>query len=158
MPFHWGMSIANYPFFKDIAAIVGRLLKLQESISIQQVSVRMRENWGERSTLIRATQRVVRSMADWGVLRENSQKGYYLKGPRIPFVDKKVEIWLLESFLYADPEKMYSFEEVANSPVFFPFDFKVSDNELIQNKRVEMMRHGLDSILITLKKDNKPRL
>ena len=77
LPLHWGMCLATYPFFRDVAATTGRLLALQGEASLSQVVRRMAETWGERSTLKRAVQRVVRSFVEWGVLAESGDRGIF---------------------------------------------------------------------------------
>ena len=67
---HWGMCLATYPFFRDVAAATGRLLALQESAALSQIVRRMAESWSERTTATRAVQRVVRSFA------ARARKGY----------------------------------------------------------------------------------
>ena len=57
---HWGMIMAVYPFFQALAENVGRLLRLQGSVGASQVQKRMREQFGERSTVERATRRTLR--------------------------------------------------------------------------------------------------
>ncbi|MDG6998302.1 MAG: hypothetical protein JRN15_04215, partial [Nitrososphaerota archaeon] len=44
---HWGMIMAVYPFWADVAVQVGRLLRLQNSASATQVQRRVREYYGE---------------------------------------------------------------------------------------------------------------
>ena len=68
LPVHWGMCLATYPFFREVAATTGRLLALQGTAALSQIVRRMTESWGERSTLTRAVQRVVRSFVEWGIL------------------------------------------------------------------------------------------
>ncbi len=51
---HWGMVMAVYPFFQALAETVGRLLRLQGTVAASQVQRRMREQFGERSTVERA--------------------------------------------------------------------------------------------------------
>ena len=75
LPLHWGMCLATYPFFRDVAATTGRLLALQGEVALSQIVRRMAESWGERSTLTRAVQRVVRSFVEWGVLAESGDRG-----------------------------------------------------------------------------------
>lgn len=59
---HWAMSVACYPFFAEVAAHVGKLLRLNGHANLAQIVRRMTESWGDRSTLPRAVQRVLRSM------------------------------------------------------------------------------------------------
>ena len=74
---HWGMCLATYPFFRDVAATTGRLLALQGEAALSQIVRRMAESWGGRSTLKRAVQRVVRSFVEWGVLAESGDRGVF---------------------------------------------------------------------------------
>ena len=68
---HWAMTVACYPFFFDVVTSVGKLLALNGKASLSQVTRRMTETWGDRTTLPRAVQRTMRSMIQWGVLEES---------------------------------------------------------------------------------------
>ena len=52
---HWGMTMTVYPFWGAVAATVGRLLNLQGTAAATQVQRRIREQYGERETVSRAT-------------------------------------------------------------------------------------------------------
>src|SRR5207249_2876639 len=51
---HWGMTIAAYPFFRTVAEVTGRLLRLQGTAGAAQIQRRVRERVGERETVARS--------------------------------------------------------------------------------------------------------
>lgn len=148
---HWGMCMARYPFFRDLSIITGRLLNVQESVTMSQITHRMVESWGDRSTLIRSVQRVIRCFVDWGVLKENAKKGAYIPDPKIFLDDKKeISVWLLESYICGSENNSIPFRQITGSPVFFPFSLRLSLNDLKSNPHLEIFRHGLDEDIVSL--------
>jgi len=77
---HWLMLLNAYPFFRDVSLLAGRFLKLHDHVEASLITRRMTESWGERSTVPRATQRVLMSMLQWGVLAKASKPGTYVDG------------------------------------------------------------------------------
>ena len=57
---HWAMVIATHPFFFDVATHVGKLLVLHGQANRSQIKRRMTESWGDRSTLERTIQHVLK--------------------------------------------------------------------------------------------------
>ena len=47
---HWGMTVLAYPFFRDLAEVVGRLLALKDDFATLQPQARMLIAWGDRTT------------------------------------------------------------------------------------------------------------
>ncbi len=72
---HWAMVVATHPFFFDVATHVGKLLALHGHANRSQIKRRMTESWGDRSTAERTIQDVLKSMAQWGVLKSGPEKG-----------------------------------------------------------------------------------
>jgi hypothetical protein len=151
---HWGMVMAVYPFWADVATQIGRLLKLQGTAAAAHVQRRIREHYGERETVSRAARRVLRSFLDWGVLLESGTKGVYSPGTTLDVTDPKLIAWLAEAFLHAQANGSAPLKDLFDSPGLFPFKIKPvhAGNLAAKSSRLELIRHGLDDDLIMLRK------
>jgi len=150
---HWGLTMSAYPFWGAVANSSGRLLNLQGTASANQVQRRLREQYGERETVARRTRYVLRSFVDWGVLKESSIKGTYIKGVELVVSQPEAIAWLIAAALYARPQKSAPFQELITSPSLFPFVFHtVSAAQLSPlAPNLDFVRHGLDEYLVMLK-------
>jgi len=151
---HWGMLMAAYPFWSAVAAQTGRLLRLQGSVAAPHVQRRVREQYGERETVSRATQRVMRSYLDWGVLQETSAKGVYSAGAVLNIDNSKLIAWLIESSLCSRTNDFAPLKDLIDSPSLFPFRIKPihTRNLTATTSRLDLIRHGLDDNLVMLRK------
>jgi hypothetical protein len=156
---HWGMVTAVYPFWSGVAGQVGRLLRLQGSAAAAQVQRRVREQYGERETVSRATRRVLRSYLDWSVLQETGKKGIYSSGPLLAVEDPRLIAWLVEASICVRANCSAPLKELLESPSLFPFKLKPlhSDRLLAFSSRFDILRHGLDDELVTLRKQSIAR-
>ena len=126
LPLHWGMCLATYPFFRDVAETTGRLLALQGRVALSQIVRRTTESWGSHSTVARATQRVVRSFVAWDVLGETRERGVFVPATKITVADRELGPWLLEASMANSNQGEYPLPELANAAFLFPFDLRVS--------------------------------
>jgi hypothetical protein len=151
---HWGMVMAVYPFWADVATQVGRLLRLQGSTAAVQVQRRLREQYGERETVARAAQRVLRSYLDWGVLQETGAQGVYGAGPSLAVSDPQLVAWLAEASLRARANDAAPLRELLEGPSLFPFQLAPMspDNLGSLAPRLDLLRHGLDDDLVMLRR------
>ena len=147
---HWALLLATYPFFADVAASIGRLLTLQGNLTLAQLTRRMREDWGDRSTLTRAVQRVVRSMVQWGALTDSDRRGVYLPLRQPVSVSQEVGELLLEALLLRLAGESLSVDQVSRHPCFFPFHVELPALLLRRSPRFEVHRQGLDVDVVTL--------
>ena len=149
---HWGMVMAVYPFFQALAETVGRLLRLQGSVAASQVQRRMREQFGERSTVERATRRTLRCLIDWGVLKETEEKGIYQATPTICVSDTRLAEWLIEASLIASGSASGTLKAITQNPALFPFTTEsINIRGLESHGRLELLRQGLDEDVIMLR-------
>lgn len=118
---HWGMLLANYPFFKQVTDTIGRLATLQGTFTSAQVQRRIVETFGERETVRRSVQRIISSMADWGVIQDAVEYGTYSVTDQIHIDDKGLMLWLLQVVRFSQKATSIDLDVLRNWPGFFPF-------------------------------------
>lgn len=152
LPIHWGMTTAVYPFFQLLTGTVGRLLNLQDTITSAQVYRRVQEQMGDRSTVARATQRVLRSLIDWQVLEDTEEKGVYKAAPVRSVDDGSFALWLIEAALIASDVSSSPLRMITQTPSLFPFQLDTPVLEKhIPESRLEIALQGLDDKIVVLK-------
>lgn len=154
---HWGMASLAYPFFRDVAGTVGRLLHLQEEFGSAQVLRRIRESWGQRTTLKRAVPRTLRSFLSWGVIREVPAARYvYAATPQRRTGDPALALWFMACLLqsYVGPVGrnggQLPLAGLVQSPAAFPFDLTPHLAVLRRSGRFEISRQGLDLEMVSV--------
>lgn len=147
---HWAMMVGTYPVFTDTAAAIGRLLTLQGSFTLAHLARRLAEAWGERSTLERAGQRIVRSMVQWGVLRDTTTRGMYEAVPRRRKVGPAIGAVVIEALLVDAGEAVVPLNQLIGHPAAFPFKLEVNAGHIRDASQFQVHRHGLDSDFVEL--------
>lgn len=138
---HWTMMLVAYPFFLDMTAQTGKLFSLNGDCTFAQIQRRMVERWGERSTLTRAVQRILRSMVGWGVLQEGASGGHYQPLPKRFPVAEATTTLLLEGLLHAEGHGL-DWEALIGHPALFPFDLHLNSLAFRQQSRLRVHRQG----------------
>lgn len=139
---HWGLTLLAFPFFRDVTATVGRLLRLQGRCTVGQVTDRMISTWGERSTLVRATQRTLRSLVEWEVIAEQEARGVFTAPtPRVT-ESHQLTFWLLDAALYAHQNEGIALTELTHLSELFPFSLAVARHEVMRSQRFEVLVQG----------------
>ena len=147
---HWALLMATYPFFGDVATNTGRLLALQGNLTLAQLTRRMREEWGDRSTMTRAVQRVIRSMVQWGALADGDDRGVYVAAKKTTAVPATVGELLLEALLLRHDGESVPVDQALRHPGFFPFRLELRAHQLRRSPRFDIHRQGLDMDVIAL--------
>ena len=159
---HWSMAQAVYPFWGTVATHTGRLLRLQGAASAAHVQRRVKETYGERETASRATQRVLRSFVDWGVLNDTRDKGLYVQGDQYPVAQPRLIAWMVEASLHARAAMpagrtrssgAATVSELLDGPGIFPFRMSHVSAECLASlsPRLDILRYALDTDLVMLR-------
>ena len=152
-PIHWSLLGAAYPFWFSVAAVIGRLLNLQNQVTQLQVISRLKEKFGDRQTVSRRARYIIRSFVAWGALKDVDTKGCYEKPSLMRITDASLAVLMFESALLANPESKGALGLLLNNPAFFPFQLPTMTGDLIsqRNERIEVVRCGLDDELLSVR-------
>ena len=149
---HWGMTALAYPFFRDTAEVVGRLLALQDDFTTAQVQGRMLTTWGDRATSKEAAQKLITALVDWEVLRATKQKGHFLLARKMTASTPDLQLWLLEALLGASAADEIEARQLLRLPESFPFTLSIGIAELRKNEGFNIHRQGLDMDMVAIRK------
>jgi hypothetical protein len=149
---HWGMSALAYPFFRDTAEVVGRLLALQDDFTTAQVQARLMTTWGDRSTSKEAAQKLITTLVDWEVLRSTKTKGHFLLTRKMTASIPDLQLWLLEALLGASAADEIEARQLLRLPGAFPFALDIGVADLRKHERFSIHRQGLDMDMVALHK------
>ena len=101
----------------------------------------MTDSWGDRSTLERTIQHVLRSVRQWGLLREGPDKGSLIAPPRrIPVNDEIGEL-LFHAILLSQGSGL-PLSQLVSHPALFPFDVRLNATTLRQGRYMRVVRQG----------------
>lgn len=148
----WGLSISAFPFFGSVAAILGRLFRLQGNVSSEQLKRRVKEEFGEREVVDRYSRHVYRTFSEWGCLTDNAKKGNYSAPSPIPINDPQLAVWLLEALIRSSINKSGTLQVLRQDPSLYPFSLGViSTKDLQRNSRFQIFPQGSGDDLIKLR-------
>ncbi len=149
---HWGMTALAYPFFRDTAEVVGRLLALQDDFTTAQVQGRLLTTWGDRATSREAAQKLITTLVDWEVLRSTKTKGHFLLARKMTASIPDLQLWLLEALLAASAADEIEAHQLLRLPESFPFTINVGVADLRRYEGFNIHRQGLDMDMVALRK------
>lgn len=148
---HWGMLLLAYPFFRDIVFSIGSLLKIQNNFTSTQLRNRLVSNWGQRTTIIRAMDRIIQSLKDWNILIIDDKS---LKpNSKMMIKNESLCLWFLECVFRTENSDSMLFEKLVSLQTMFPFKLKIPVYKIKQAKNFEYQIHGMNIEMISLRKN-----
>lgn len=117
----WGVAIATYPFFGKVAELAGRLTLLQGDCSSAEIHRRMSEVYGDRQITKRATQAVLQTQTNWGVVLRVDKGKRLIRNVPMTVDSDELTAWLIEAAVHY-AAKPVSVPSLQSLPVLFPFN------------------------------------
>jgi len=145
---HWGMLLLAYPFFRDIVYSIGLSLKIQDNFTSTQLRNRLVSNWGHRTTIIRAIDRIIQSLKDWNILIID---GKSLKpNSKLKIKNDPLCLWFLECVYRTENVDSMLFEKFISLQTMFPFELKIPIYKIKQAENFEFQIHGMNIEMISI--------
>lgn len=149
---HWGMAALAYPFFRDTAEVIGRILALQDDFSTPQVQARLVNAWGDRLTSKKAARYLLNTLVDWDVLRATGARGHFAVARKLVSTNSTLQLWLLEALLVASAADELEVQQLLRLPESFPFVFSVGVGALRRHDGLAIHRQGVDMDMATIER------
>lgn len=147
---HWGVSIATYPFFAQVAEVVGRLTAIQGDCATIEVHRRMSERYGEREGTYRMTNMVLQTQADWGAISRVERNKRLVREPALAVTGAELTAWLMEAAIRS-AGKPISASAINTLPRLYPLAIEGSAAYVAAaNEYLEILSVGAGREAITL--------
>lgn len=154
---HYGLTMLYYSFFRKGAAAIGKISDYSEAITPKDIKKRLTAELGQLGALEKATERIIFSLREWGILGATRQRYVYAPHKRACATrDPRVELWLLAVALTAHPAEQIAFGDLMRLPELFPFKFTVAVQDVRQSPRFEVHRQGLNWDMVSIRRGSPP--
>lgn len=142
---HWCMILVSYSVFKDIASTIGKLENMQLELSSKLIREKMLDAWGERTTLIHAIPKNIKTMKDIGVL-EQLKVGRY-KANKVEIIDEESHVLIIATLISLKDKLYMSVDELMADDVMFPFKYEVDLEALQESNLFSFDRFGGETVI-----------
>jgi hypothetical protein len=140
---HYGLTLLYYDFFREVAAAIGQIGRIEDHITPAMVKQRLISGRGQLGSLEKAVERVMFSARDWGMLSKTDERYTYApQRQAFSASNTSVEAWLLACALHAHPAEELPFADLVHLPELFPFQFTLSVDHLREDTRFLVQRQG----------------
>ena len=134
------MLCLTYPVFADVCKIMGKLFEFQEEVTNPALKQKLYDDWGERGTLEATTRRITLTLKEMDILRNETKTRYILH--KIPVQTEAVLNFVITQGMKLDGSSYYSYTELGNLYILFPFKYQVSKEMLMNEDRYTMTGFG----------------
>ena len=137
---HWGMLIVAFPMFADLVRLIGKMCEYQDEFTSAQLKLKILDEWGERSTVVKGSEKMLASLNAIGVVKRVKQ-GRYVLAPKVT-VDEDLSLFLLHADMLAYQSGYRAFAELGMLPELFPFELSLSKERLVEDARFSVGNFG----------------
>lgn len=97
----WGLAAACYPFLQEVAATIGRMLRVQPEMKLEQLLRKLTESFGEKETVRRSGRYSLGLIQDLAFVHRTKKAGCYSASQTIKVTDPDLASWLIKAWFFA---------------------------------------------------------
>lgn len=137
---HWCMMLATYPVFADMCKLMGRMWEFQDEISLKQIKQKLYDEWGERSTLYHSIDKLIATLKAINAICSEHPGKY--KMVRHEVRSSRVSAFMVFTMMMVENRGYYSYAELNDSVFFYPFQYQVEKELLLEDSRFSINHFG----------------
>ena len=134
------MLIVAFPMFGDLVRLIGKMCEYQDEFTSAQLKLKILDEWGERSTVVKGSEKMLASLNAIGVVQRVKQ-GRYVLAQKVA-VDEDLSLFLLHADMLAYQSGYRAFAELGMLPELFPFELSLSKERLVEDARFSVGNFG----------------
>ena len=140
MILHWCLLLTAFPVFSDICGLIGKLTAIQGTFSAAWLREKLYEEWGERSTLLYASRKILQTLAALDVIQREAAGVYTVK--RVPVEDDAALSVIVAAVLSLKGQGYYTLPSLSAVPCMFPFSFEITPEWIYRSGQYRMANFG----------------
>lgn len=140
VPINLCLLFLAYPVVADICKFMGRIFDYHDEVTNATLKQKLYDAWGERGTLETTSRRVTLTLKELGILYDATRTRYGLNKTEI--IPYQVVAFLIAVAMKLDGNSYYTFVELTEFDVLFPFEFSVAKEKLLTDKRFATTHFG----------------
>lgn len=143
---HWCMMLLNYPVFVDICGMIGKLSNIQDTFTTMWLKEKMVEEWGDRTTLFHSSDKILQTLKNFGVIKNQKVGVYQIK--QRPVLDDASITVIVKTILHLKLKAYYEVSELSSVHQMFPFVFDVTHEWIYNSNSFELTNFGGKAVLM----------
>ena len=101
----WGLISAAYPFLEQVAGSIGRMLRIQPEMKLEQLLRRLADSFGEKETVRRSGRYSLGLIHDLGFVQRTKKAGTYAASPVFRLEDAQLASWMMKAWFVSSGTK-----------------------------------------------------
>lgn len=147
MAIHWCMLLLCYPVFIDICGLIGKLTVIQDTFTTAWLKDKLFEEWGERTTLLHSSDKILQTIKNLGAIENQSVGVYLIK--QYPVLDDATINVLVKTALALKQKAYYEIAELSSVPQMFPFVYDVTHEWIYNAGHFTLTNFGGKAVLMS---------